>query len=509
MAKSSSVIVGSILENRYRILRELGRGGFGRTFLAEDIQQRNESCVIKEFDPQVKSKEELRKAKELFAREAGMLSTLHHPQIPSFRELLWVDVNGKDSLLIVQDYVEGATYLELLQSKGKFSEAEVTQLLHQILPVLEYIHGKNIIHRDISPDNIIQRKSDKLPVLIDFGSVKQIAANTISQVTGLPGTIIGKRGYSPEEQMQQGKASVAGDLYALAVTILVLLTNKDPRDLYDIYNAKWSWQKEVKVSPTLAKVLDKMLIHRMIDRYQSVKDVCRDLGSGGTSQSTNNVGKIGTVASPAPNQPAKSNHNNNNISQIGTVVVAPNNNSPNQPANQPAPPPANVPKGGTFLSRIATIVAAPGQKLRKRVNSFIAKREEANRQELRVIAIAVGAGLLIVIGSVAVAKVAKSVFKPPSFPSGVIPPQPDKSLPKAELTRLEKIIQRRDALKIDAVTFNKKVDELFHKQHPELKGRSLTNKQDDAAMRDDWSEIAEKLLDKLERGGSILKNDKK
>ncbi|HCA95548.1 MAG TPA: serine/threonine protein kinase, partial [Cyanobacteria bacterium UBA9226] len=331
MTKSSSVIVGSILENRYRILRELGRGGFGRSFLAEDIQQHNRRCVIKEFAPQVKSKDELRKAKELFAREAGMLSSLQHPQIPSFQELLWVDINGKDSLLIVQDYIEGSTYWELLQTKGKFSEAEVTQLLRQILPVLEYIHGKNLIHRDISPDNIIQRNSDKLPVLIDFGSVKQIAANAIAKATGIPGTVIGKPGFAPDEQMQQGKASVAGDLYALAVTILVLLTNKNPRDLYDIYNAKWIWQKEVKVSPNLAKVLDKMLAHRMIDRYQSVQDVYRDLGNGGTSQNPHNICQIGTVASPAAqqNQGAKPNQNNHNISQMGTVVAAPGNNLPN------------------------------------------------------------------------------------------------------------------------------------------------------------------------------------
>lgn len=504
MANSSSVIVGSILENRYRILRELGRGGFGRTFLAEDIQQRNQRCVIKEFAPQVKSKDELRKAKELFAREAGMLSTLHHPQIPSFHELLWVDLNGKDSLLIVQDYIEGSTYWELLQGKGKFSEAEVTQLLHQILPVLEYIHSKNIIHRDISPDNLIQRNSDKLPVLIDFGSVKQLAINAIAQATQIPGTIIGKPGYSPEEQMKQGKASVSSDLYALAVTILVLMTNKDPRDLYDIYNAKWIWQKEVKVSPTLAKVLDKMLAHRTIDRYQSVKDLCKDLGNGGKSQHTNNVCQIGTVTSPAAqlNQPAKSNQNNNNLSQIGTVVVAPGKNSPNQAPNNPAPPPPKVAKGGTFLSRIATIVAAPGKKLRNKMTSLIAKREEANQKELRVIGIAVGAGLLFVIGSVAVAKVVKSVFKPPSFPIGISGNKPDIALPKTEVTRIEKIIQRRDALKINPVEFNKKVDELFHQQHPELKGRVLTSKSEDAGLRDDWSEIAEKLLAKFEKGQS-------
>ncbi|HBB32067.1 MAG TPA: serine/threonine protein kinase, partial [Cyanobacteria bacterium UBA9273] len=192
MSKSSSVAVGSIVENRYRILRELGRGGFGRSYLAEDTHEHNYPCVLKEFAPQVQNKNDLQKAQELFEREAGMLCNLQHPQIPRFQKMMWVRLGDRDALFLVQDYIEGPTYWELLQSQGKFSEAEVTQLLLQLLPVLEYIHSRNVIHRDISPDNLIQRTYDKLPFLIDFGCVKQIAANALSQLTGQAGTVVGK-----------------------------------------------------------------------------------------------------------------------------------------------------------------------------------------------------------------------------------------------------------------------------------------------------------------------------
>ena len=113
----------------------------------------------------------------------------------------------------------------LLKRGGKFSEEEVTKLLAELLPVLSYIHQENLIHRDISPDNLIKRHSDGKPVLIDFGCVK-IAANAVSQSTGQYITLIGKKGYAPEEQMGRGKAIPSSDLYSLAATIVVLLTGK-------------------------------------------------------------------------------------------------------------------------------------------------------------------------------------------------------------------------------------------------------------------------------------------
>jgi len=224
---NNPIYPGITLNNHYRIVRELGHGGFGRTYLAEDAHRFNEPCVLKEFAPQVHGSYALQKSEELFEREAGVLYKLQHNQIPRFRELFRVSIVDRGYLFLVQDYVPGQTYRFLLDARKRqglrFIEAEINQLLLQILPVLEYIHSLGVIHRDISPDNLILRLSDGMPVLIDFGGVKQVAATVESlfaeaNSTPGPATRIGKLGYAPIEQMQMGIVYPHSDLYALAAT---------------------------------------------------------------------------------------------------------------------------------------------------------------------------------------------------------------------------------------------------------------------------------------------------
>ena len=323
MSNPSLLAPGSTLEKRYRIIRELGRGGFGRTYLAEDTNRYGENCVLKEFSPVVQSP----KAAELFDREASMLYNLQHPQIPRFRELLRTDLGGNPSLFLVQDYIPGETYEQILisrQQQGKnFTEAEVTQLLFQLLPVLEYIHSRNLIHRDVSPDNIIQHDADKLPFLIDFGSVKQIAATAVFQFSGQPATAIGKQGYSPAEQMRLGKVTPASDLYALAVTALVLLTGKKPQKLYDIHNKIWEWRSHVTVSQNLGTVLDKMLAEQPGDRYQSAKEVREALKDPKLSQIGSIISQMVTmnfVGRPFKHSTQTATNNNPPVVQNNQVI---------------------------------------------------------------------------------------------------------------------------------------------------------------------------------------------
>ena len=254
MLESSLLAPGNLLGNRYEVVRELGRGGFGRTYLAIDRNKFGEQCVLKEFAPQVKGQAELQKAKELFERETGVLYKLKHPQIPAFRELLRVDGVATESLFLIQDYINGETYLDSLNQRVKqgkvFSEGEVVQFLHNLLPVLDYIHSLGVIHRDISPDNIIDRHDDRLPVLIDFGCVKEIAATAVSRYSNAKvATRIGKQGYAPDEQMIRGKVSPASDLYAVAATALTLLTGRDASTIYNPAAAKWEWRKYITLSP--------------------------------------------------------------------------------------------------------------------------------------------------------------------------------------------------------------------------------------------------------------------
>jgi serine/threonine protein kinase len=272
-----AISVGTLLQNRYRILQLLGQGGFGRTYLAEDQGRFQERCAIKEFVPGQGEDHFSSKATQLFQREAAILYQISHPQIPQFRATFEQD----QRLFLVQDYVEGITYRDLLNQRRTqghtFSETEVRQFLQQLLPVLAHIHAKGIIHRDISPDNIILRRSDQLPVLIDFGVVKEVVTRLQMDDANLPATTVGKIGYAPSEQMQTGRAYPSSDLYSLAVTAVVLLTGQEPQALFDDVQLTWNWQQYAQVSPELAKVLNKALSYRPGDRYQSVSQMAQAL----------------------------------------------------------------------------------------------------------------------------------------------------------------------------------------------------------------------------------------
>ncbi|MBD2498681.1 serine/threonine-protein kinase [Nostoc sp. FACHB-280] len=310
------ISIGTVLQNRYRIIQILGQGGFGRTYLAEDQRRFNELCAIKELIPIAAGAGAWEKAQELFQREATILYQIEHPQVPKFRERFEQD----HRLFLVEDYVAGKTYRALLaekQSVGQtFSEADVLQLMRSLLPVLDHIHSRGIIHRDISPENIIFRDSDRLPVLIDFGVVKEIATRLQTPDTNISVTSVGKLGYSPSEQMQTGRAYPSSDLYALAVTAIVLLTGKEPSELFDETQLSWNWQRFVRVSPQFAQVINRMLHPSPSDRYQSAAEV---------SQALQFVEQPGVAASPE-------------VTNVQTIAVGRRPDAiPPQPSNRPDP----------------------------------------------------------------------------------------------------------------------------------------------------------------------------
>ncbi|MBW4656366.1 MAG: serine/threonine protein kinase [Kaiparowitsia implicata GSE-PSE-MK54-09C] len=323
---------GTILQNRYRLLSILGQGGFGCTYLGEDVGRFNERCAVKEFIPSQVGDNALGKSRELFQREAQTLYQINHPQIPQFRATF----EEGQRLFIVQDYVEGKTYRDLLTERKHtgmaFSEPDVQRLIRQLLPVLAHIHAKGLIHRDIAPDNIILRQADQTPVLIDFGVVKAIATQVQLQ-TGYGSTTVGKLGFAPPEQMQTGRAYPNSDLYALAVTSIVLLTGREPQELYDDVTTTWFWQRYVTVHPTLAAVINKLLSYRPSDRYQSVSEVAQALQPlfGGTnalpppptSPVVPTASPKGSGVPPAPPLPlgATPVQPGTNLSQMRTVAV--------------------------------------------------------------------------------------------------------------------------------------------------------------------------------------------
>jgi serine/threonine protein kinase len=280
-----SVSLGACLRERYIIQRQLGQGGFGRTYLAEDMGRFREKFVIKEFMPMLRNTSGFKKAEELFQREGAILHQLAHPQIPRF----WEIFREEKRIFLVLDYIAGFTYQELLEQRLRqgycFSKLEILELLQNLLPVLSYIHQRGVIHRDISPDNIIVRNEDRLPILIDMGGVKQVAMEVGASTQLEPGkmratdsfTRLGKVGYSPDEQILLGLVAPHSDLYALAVTILVLMTGKEPQELLNQNTLQWQWERELHLDSLLAKTINQMLASKPASRFQSADEVFQAL----------------------------------------------------------------------------------------------------------------------------------------------------------------------------------------------------------------------------------------
>ena len=266
-----------LLRGRYRIVRALGQGGFGKTYLAVDEDRLKARCVIKQFSPQVKGEKSLKKAVLLFEQEAMRLNELgEHPHIPSL--LAYFEQDNR--LYLVQQFIEGATLAQELAHQGCFGEQKIREVMAGLLPILKFVHDRNVIHRDITPANIIRRKLDNRLILIDFGIAKVL--EEVGSDLGVPGTKIGTEGYAPIEQLRSGRAFPASDLYSLGATCLYLMTRTKPDDLYDPIQGNWLWRSKladqgVRFSEGIGQVLDRLLKDLVIERYQTADQVMHDL----------------------------------------------------------------------------------------------------------------------------------------------------------------------------------------------------------------------------------------
>lgn len=265
-----------LFRNRYRVLKALGRGGFGVTFLAQDCRLPSHPlCVIKQLCPKVDSPSVLKRACERFEREAKILSQLgSHAQIP--RLLDYFQMDGE--FYLVQEYIRGNTLAKEVKLRGPFSEYSVKRFLKEILPVLSFVHQQQVIHRDIKPPNIILCQDDGRLVLIDFGAVKE-RISEVEDAThrGSTTQFVGTIGFAPPEQLAL-RPTYSSDIYAIGVTCLYLLTGKPPMEFdYDPITGEMCWEHEVRVSEHFAKMLNKMLRVSLRDRYTSVEQIQRAL----------------------------------------------------------------------------------------------------------------------------------------------------------------------------------------------------------------------------------------
>ncbi|MEQ9355319.1 protein kinase domain-containing protein [Coleofasciculus chthonoplastes] len=277
----------TLLNNRYRILQTLGAGGFGNTFLAEDTYMPSgRKCVIKQLKPMTHDPQTYQQVKERFQREAAVLEELgeNNHQIPR----LFAYFSESGQFYLVQEWIEGDTLTQIVEREGRLNDGQVKAILLSLLPVLDYVHSCHIVHRDLKPDNVIVRRRDGLPVLIDFGAVKEAIKTVVhSQANATPSIVIGTPGFMAAEQAA-GRPRYASDLYSLGLIAVFLLTGKLPQTLEtDTRTGEILWRRDApNCHSHLATVIDQAIRFHPRDRFADAKEMLDALNAHPTTIAT-------------------------------------------------------------------------------------------------------------------------------------------------------------------------------------------------------------------------------
>lgn len=271
MAEAKKWQTGILVNNQYKIISFLGKGGMGKTYLATDINT-GEKVALKLL---TFSDIDDWKVLELFEREIKTLAALDHPLIPDYLDNFRIDEEKEIYYVLVQEYIEGKNLLDLVKAGKRFTNSEVEEIFKSLLKTVSYIHGLRppVIHRDINPKNIILGDNGKI-YLVDFGAVADPGK------TGAASTVVGTIGYMPQEQLY-GKIKPASDMYALAATIVFILTGKEPLQ-FELKKMRLDYHNEVSISGKKKTILDKMLDPDYNTRLSDAKTIL-DLLEGKTT----------------------------------------------------------------------------------------------------------------------------------------------------------------------------------------------------------------------------------
>ena len=286
-------LIGQVLKGQkgdYKITDKLGHGGFGETYLAEEVNNPDQKWVIKRLKPnqnkQRLGRYELRKIKELFQKEAKNLDKLNHRQIPKLKDFFHDNQKlafiVKQEFYLVQEYIEGHDLRDELIPSKRLEYQKVWQILYDILEILAVVHGKGLIHRDIKPENIRRREKDGKLFLLDFGSVKDMTEDKRRKSSIFSYT----EAYTPMEQ-KSGFPSFSIDVYAVGMIGIEALTGIHPDVRSQRYitidddTDKFIWREyageineELK---KLADIIDVMVHPHWEKRYNSATEALEAL----------------------------------------------------------------------------------------------------------------------------------------------------------------------------------------------------------------------------------------
>jgi serine/threonine-protein kinase len=257
--------------HQYQVLRTLGQGGMGTTYLAWDkggcMNGRPSLLVLKEMNADMA---QVAKAQELFEREARTLKSLSHSGIPKYYNFF---VEGGKKYLAME-LIHGQDLEQRVLVSGPVAPPQAVEWMIQTCEILDYIHSCNppLIHRDIKPANLMVRHRDNQVVVLDFGAVKEIGT--------APGTRIGAEGYSSPEQ-DRGSPVTQSDLYAIGPTLIFLLTGVMPLKFYKKRGSGYGFDVSTipTITPQLREVIERVCEPKVRDRYQTAKELSKALAA--------------------------------------------------------------------------------------------------------------------------------------------------------------------------------------------------------------------------------------
>jgi eukaryotic-like serine/threonine-protein kinase len=277
-----------MLNNRFHIVKRISAGAFGETFLAEDAHlPSRRKCIVKRLK-RIPDPKKFEIVKERFEREAAVLETLGDESNGAIPKL-YARFAENDEFYLVQEFIAGQTLGERIKAKTRIDEAAARDIFAQLLETLDFIHARNVIHRDIKPDNIILREPTDRPVLIDFGLVKEVTdlAPGVSSSTSI---MAGTQGYMAVEQMI-GKPKPGSDVFALARTMAHALTGIPPLDMVDSHLQEVMWRGVAKgVSDEFAEVINRAMEIKLADRFKSAREALNALRSRLAPSLRNSIG---------------------------------------------------------------------------------------------------------------------------------------------------------------------------------------------------------------------------
>ena len=253
--------VGTVLDGKYEILKQIGKGGMSIVYLAMD-KRLNKQWAVKEIRKTASGKNNEVVVNSLLA-EANLMKRLDHPALPRIVDI----IDNGQTIYVIMDYIEGESLGKILKEYGAQPQEQVLDWAKQLCDVLEYLHSQKppIIYRDMKPDNVMLKPEGNLKV-IDFGIAREYKEKNLADTT-----ILGTRGYAPPEQHGSRQTDVRSDIYALGMTMHHLLTGADPRNADYMYAPIRQWNLEL--SGGLERIIDKCTALDPEDRYQNCSEL--------------------------------------------------------------------------------------------------------------------------------------------------------------------------------------------------------------------------------------------